>query len=129
MSELHLYRTIQTTRTPGVLYFEGDKFCDTLEDQVREPGVKVPGATAIPAGRYEIRLTYSRRFKQVMPQLLNVPGFEGIRIHAGNTERDTEGCILVGKLEGDHLVNSRDTYNDLMDELEKIKEPMFIIIT
>lgn len=114
--------------TLGNLSMDGDPFCDTLEDKVRTE--KIPRETAIPAGRYEVKLTYSRRFKRVMPQLMNVPNFEGIRIHSGNTDKDTEGCILVGKFDGDHsLINSRDTYNDLMDELEKCKEPIYILIT
>lgn len=114
--------------TIGDLYIDGEKFCNTLEDEVREPGVKVPGKTAIPAGEYELRLTYSTRFRQVMPQIMRVPGFEGIRIHPGNTEKDTDGCILVGTQQGERLINSRDTYNDLMDILGKCKETIKITV-
>jgi hypothetical protein len=75
----------------------------TLEDAVREiPGQpvsqwKVPRETAIPAGVYPVTLTVSNRFKVVLPLIGNVPGFEGVRIHAGNVIEDTEGCVLVGR--------------------------------
>lgn len=121
-------KLLTDTFTIGDLYLDGKLFCQTLEDKVREPGVKIPGQTAIPAGEYQLRMTYSHRFKKVMPQLMNVPMFEGVRIHSGNTERDTEGCLLVGKQQGDHLVNSRDTYNDLMDVIEYCREIITITI-
>jgi hypothetical protein len=122
-------RRLEQQRTIGDLFIDGHLFCQTLEDVVRPAGEKVPGQTAIPAGRYEIRLTYSQRFKQVMPQLMLVPNFEGIRIHSGNTEADTSGCLLVGKESSDRLVNSRDTYNDLMDVFERCKTPIYITIS
>lgn len=81
--------------TVGTLTF-GDLQLYTLEDVVRAPGVKVYGETAIPAGMYELQITMSNRFKKLLPLVLNVPGFEGIRIHAGNTAKDTEGCLLLG---------------------------------
>lgn len=73
----------------------GDLALWTCEDAVRE-GPKVHGETAIPAGHYNVRITYSPRFKRPLPLLMNVQGFEGVRIHPGNTASDTEGCILVG---------------------------------
>jgi hypothetical protein len=80
--------------TLGELYLNGTFFCYTCEDAVRS--VKIPGKTAIPAGRYGIIMNMSARFGKIMPLLLNVPGFDGVRIHAGNSAADTEGCILLG---------------------------------
>lgn len=116
-------------RTIGDLYIDGNLFCQVMEDQVRPAGEKVPGQTAIPAGRYEVRLTYSTRFRKVLPQLMRVPMFEGIRIHPGNGPADTEGCLLLGKEQGDIVAHSRDTFNDFMDLLESVKtEPVYITI-
>lgn len=94
------------TYTIGNMYIDGDYVCDTLEDTVRDLNkngkfdageYKVYGETAIPYGRYEVRWTFSSRFKKYMPELINVPNFSGIRIHSGNTAKDTLGCILLGK--------------------------------
>lgn len=76
---------------------------------------KIFGVTAIPIGRYQVALTYSQRFKKIMPEILNVPGYAGVRIHPGNNAGDTEGCILVGYDKGkDFIGRSRDAYADLM---------------
>lgn len=93
--------TVEGT-TFGSLYVNGVRFCETLEDPLREvAGVpveawKVKGDTAIPLGTYALVLSMSNRFQRVLPEVLAVPGFTGIRIHAGNTVADTEGCLLVG---------------------------------
>lgn len=79
---------------------ENQYLCDTLEPTWRDyehGAYKVKGRSAIPEGRYAVVISWSPRFKQWLPILLGVPKFEGIRIHAGNTAADTEGCILVGK--------------------------------
>lgn len=84
----------------GVLIADVEMMCNTLEDTVRDlksEADKVYGQTAIPAGRYKVVMSMSPRFKRVLPEILNVPYFTGIRIHRGNAAKDTEGCILPGK--------------------------------
>ena len=102
----------------GRLFLDGKYFCDTLEDTVRPAGVKVPGQTAVPAGTYGLKLNKSPRFGRVIPLLVEVPGFTGVRIHAGNCAADTEGCILVGfnQIKG-RLVVSRATEKRLCEKL------------
>jgi hypothetical protein len=103
--------------THGKLYIDGIYFCDTLEDQERP--VKIPGATAIRTGEYRVIIDMSARFRRRLPLLLNVPNFTGVRIHAGNTAKDTEGCILVGKFVADGYVgNSRITFNALFTKMD-----------
>ena len=127
--------------TIGKLYVNNQYFCDTLEDTDRGltqsmteqqiKSKKVYGETAIPTGTYRIIISYSNRFKKQMPLLLNVPGFSGIRIHTGNTEKDSLGCILVGKNKAvGKVLESRDTYNKLFSILQKAneKETIKIII-
>lgn len=82
--------------TIGKLYIDGHYLCDTLEDTVRPAGTKIAGKTAIPAGTYRVKKTMSPRFKKILPEILDVPGFAGVRIHSGNTAADTEGCLLLG---------------------------------
>lgn len=111
--------------TLGDLSVDGEHFCYTCEDIVREKeGVpvkewKVAGETAIPRGRYQVIINHSQRFKRELPLLLNVQGFTGVRIHPGNTAEDTEGCILVGEKKGDECVlESRTAFGRLMVEIE-----------
>lgn len=118
--------------TIGDLYIDGKWFSNTLEDKVRElnkPEDKVYGKTAIPEGTYEIKLTYSPRFKRILPEVLDVPLFLGIRIHAGNTAEDSNGCILVGenKAKG-KVLNSRKTLERLMKILKTVSEPIILKI-
>lgn len=116
--ELELKRiALKDTYTIGKLYINGQYFCDTLEDKVRKDGVKVYGETAIPKGIYNVIVNMSNRFKRFLPLLLNVPMFEGIRIHAGNTKEDTHGCILLGenKKVGE-LINSKK-YADKLTQM------------
>lgn len=119
--ELKLLRKyLKPSYTIGHLYIDGKYFCDTLEDTVRDlvTEKKVKGRTAIPAGRYRVVLNWSPRFGKPLPLLLDVPHFEGIRIHAGNTAKDTEGCILVGRnTQPGTLTESKVTMQDLMQVL------------
>lgn len=129
--------------TIGKLYIDGDYFCDTLEDVDRGldqnmtedeiSSKKVYGKTAIPKGTYHINMnTVSPKFCKkvwaipwggIVPRLQNVPGFEGVLIHPGNTDKDTSGCILVGRntVKG-QVTSSQDTYHKLMNILTKHKD-------
>ena len=126
--------------TIGKLYINDQYFCDTLEDTDRDltqsmteqqiGSKKVYGETAIPTGTYRIIISYSNKFKKQMPLLLNVPGFAGIRIHSGNTEKDSLGCILVGKNKAvGKVLESRDTYSKLFSILQEANKKETIKIT
>ena len=121
---LHLKRIFYGFNyTIGKLSIDGVPFCETLEDLPRD--VKIMNETCIPQGKYKVILNESNRFKRIMPLLLNVPNFEGIRIHSGNTAAHTSGCILVGKntIKG-QLTDSRETFNklfSLMTDTDKIE--------
>lgn len=118
---------LEETYTQGVLLIDDRQSgIYTLEDVMREvPGEpveswKVQDETAIPVGTYKLVLDYSPHFKKILPHLLDVPGFEGIRIHAGNTVEDSSGCPLVGYsvLGPGQIGASRIALADLMEELE-----------
>ena len=117
--ELALIRRVFTSRsTIGDLLVDGSWQCLTLEDRFHD-GPKVPGETAIPEGKYRVVIDYSFRFKRLLPLLLDVPGFTGIRIHPGNTDADTEGCILVGLTEQpDFIGRSVAAFNPLFARLQ-----------
>jgi hypothetical protein len=115
--------------TLGTLAVDGAFQCFTLEDVVRP--VKIKGMTAIPAGDYEVVVTFSERFKRPLPLLLNVPNFDGVRIHPGNTAKDTEGCILVGlKKATDSVQQSRLAFDPLFAKIVEAagREKIFIHI-
>ena len=131
------------TYTISRLSIDGIYLCDVLEDVVRDLNrdgdlndageAKVYGETAIPAGTYTVDLTYSNRFKKVLPLLEDVPGFEGIRIHPGNTAVDTHGCLLVGKNTAVGVVtDSKKWFDKLMIRLvdaHEMKETITIKIS
>lgn len=103
--------------TIGTLSVDGVFQCYTLEDVVRP--VKIKNETAIPAGEYQVVINFSNRFQKLLPQILNVPGFEGVRIHSGNTDADTEGCILVGEIVANNkILNSRSAFARLFAKMQ-----------
>lgn len=116
--ELRLQRKWLTEQsTIGELTINGKFSCYVLEDVVRAN--KIPGKTAIPAGRYRITLTPSARFQRVLPLLNDVPNYAGVRIHPGNTAADTEGCLLPGLQRGqDQLMSSRLAFGSLFNQLQ-----------
>lgn len=116
--ELKLQRVdANDRRTHGDLFVNGKFQCYTLEDPVRAE--KIKGKTAIPAGRYRIIINRSNRFKRDLILLLNVPNYEGVRIHAGNTVEDTEGCPLVGrKRSGDSVLESKLALNAFQPKVQ-----------
>jgi hypothetical protein len=117
--------------TIGEMSINGQYFCFTLEDKVRPDGEpKVPGKTAIPYGKYQVVINWSNRFQKYMPLLINVPHFEGIRIHPGNTDEDTEGCILVGFYRSkDRVTESRKAFVALMKVLQSAEKKEKIYLT
>lgn len=110
------------THTVGKMYVDGIYECYTLEDAVRN-GTKIIGKTAIPIGTYKLIIDASTRFKQDMPHILDVPDFTGVRIHAGNTSADTDGCILLGSTWAgkDFIGNSKIAYKKFFDKLKQNK--------
>ena len=121
----------------GQMWIDNIYFGETLEDKDRfleSPGeVKVDGDTAIPRGRYKVTLSMSQRFGRIMPEVHDVPGFSGVRIHGGNTEADTSGCILLGTVRTPNGIANCKPINDrLIDRLESAQdrgEDVFLEIT
>ena len=119
-----LHRTENSTI--GELLIDGVWECNTLEDKERD--VKIKNETAIPRGTYKVIINQSNRFKRLLPLLLNVPNFEGVRIHSGNTNHNTEGCILVGRTRSkDFIGQSRKAFDSLFAKMQKAKEITLII--
>lgn len=133
--------------TIGKLYVDGSYFCDTIEDKDRGLQQQLPlsvnvakkkkGVTAIPVGRYRVTLAVkSQRFSQkkqyaacngYLPRLVNVPAFDGVLIHIGNTASDTEGCILVGKnTQVGKVLESTATFWKLYSLLQDAKDEIYI---
>lgn len=126
--------------TVSTVLINGVYFCDSLEDRDRGlfsadtlsyiSSVKVKHETAIPYGTYQVVMSFSNKFQKYLPELLDVPGFAGIRIHAGNTQVDTSGCLLMGTRTNTKLVNSRTTVAKLISTIQSVvkREKIFIEI-
>jgi hypothetical protein len=113
-----LHRTENSTI--GELTIDGKFECYTLEDKERD--VKIKSETAIAKGTYKVIINQSNRFKRLLPLLINVPNFEGVRIHPGNSNHDTEGCILVGMNRSvDYITKSRKAFDSLFKKMQKAK--------
>ena len=139
--ELLLKRTTKTDiSTIGELTIDGLFECFILEDKDRGlyqlmtlekiKEIKQYGKTAIPTGKYEVAITFSNKFKKYLPLLLDVKGYEGIRIHPGNTEVDTLGCLLPGTIAGKDVVSdSRAAFLKLFAKLEEATKVQKVFIT
>lgn len=117
----------------GKMYVNGVFECYTVEDVPKD--IKVYGNTGIPKGKYKVIVTMSNRFKKRLPLLLDVPGFEGIRIHSGNSSKDTEGCIIVGavndRTDDDWVGSSKVAMDRLLPKIEDalaVREAVWIEI-
>ena len=128
------------TYTIGHFYVNGQFFSDSLEDCDRGltsqmtteeiASKKIKTATAIPTGKYEVVWTFSNHFNKMMPLLMNVPGYAGVRIHSGNSSKDTEGCILIGKNDKiGWISNSRDCIDKLYPIIENACKTEKVFIT
>lgn len=137
--ELSMRRTWLTpTTTISPLWVAGAPECFILEDKRRAPGEpKVYGQTAIPEGRYEIIINRSERFSKLaghdvfLPLLLDVPGFAGVRIHPGNGPKDTDGCLLPGRIrtpDNLQVLESRLAFEPLFAKLKAYRDRMFLTI-
>ena len=132
IGRLYIRRQVVDEYSTG---YSDDYLCDTLEPTWRDyehGAYKVKGRSAIPEGRSAVVISYSPKFQAWLPILLGVPKFSGIRIHAGNTPQDTEGCILVGKnrLVG-QVLDSRIWLHRLKNKIVEAKardEPVWITI-
>lgn len=131
------------TYTIGKMYINGVYVCDTIEDKDRglKQGMpegtlrkmKVFGETAIPVGTYTVKWTFSHKFGKFLPEIINVPPFSGIRIHSGNTAKDSLGCVIIGenKVVG-KVINSRVTCDRIFPLIEaacKRGEQVYIVIS
>ncbi len=126
---IDVYRKWFTARTTiGELYINGVFFCYSLEDTIRPFGVKVNEETGIPEGTYRCKISKSTRFKREMPMLFtedngyelinNGISFKGIRMHGGNTHKNTEGCILVAYNKIDSTTIQGTAEYDLTEKLK-----------
>ena len=141
ITELKLIRNeFSDSSTIGDLYWNGEKFCIVLEDKDRGltdamdlkeiESKKVYGKTCIPYGRYQVIINFSNKFQKPMPLLLNVKGYEGIRIHTGNTELSSLGCLILGMAkQKDRILKSQDAFNLFFPKLEEALKTSKVFIT
>jgi len=139
--ELELTRSVKTNKsTIGELTVNGVFECFILEDKERGLRkdmpiselivMKIKARTAIPTGRYEIVVSFSDKFQKMLPLLLDVPAFAGIRIHPGNTDANTEGCLLPGKTKSPDMIgSSRVAFTALFDKIKAAMQREKIFIT
>lgn len=124
--------TFNGTNTIGRMYIDGKFFAHTLEDVYRElksENDKIYGKTAIPYGTYEVIVSFSNRFQKDLPELLKVPFFIKIRLHGGNTDKDTEGCILVGANTDEKKIwNCGNKVKELTELIRNAKGPVTITV-
>lgn len=137
---LVLKRNVFTdTSTIGELFIDGKFECFILEDVDRKltsemsleeiKAIKVYGKTCIPYGSYRVHITFSNRFNKLLPIVEGVKGFEGIRIHTGNSAEDSSGCLIVGTAKADNLViHSKDAFKNLLPKLESCTEEIKLLI-
>lgn len=120
--------------TLGVMYRNGLQFCQTCEDEDRlletNPDAKIKGLSAIPRGRYKLTTSYSHHFGKVLPEVLGVPNFTGVRLHGGNHAEHSQGCILTGRVRiRDGIAQCPDTVAaiiELIDDAEERGEESFL---
>lgn len=133
--KIKVIREILTpTETLGSLFINNKFFCYTLEDTDRQlrqthsadfiKAHKLQAQTAIPSGEYSVVLSMSNRFKRLLPEVLNVTGFAGIRIHGGNTHLDSEGCILVAKQRN---VNKKSSWSGIVNWILGSQEKQLVV--
>jgi hypothetical protein len=107
----------------GYAVEDEDRGLASTDDAARITAVKVPMETAIPVGRYRVRTTFSNKYQRMMPLVVDVPGFRGIRIHSGNTEQDTAGCILPGTVRTvNGVAHSKPACEWLYAEIAKVEK-------
>ena len=127
--QLHIKRfEFGTNYTIGKLYIDGVYECFTLEPTVRT-GPKVIGHTAIPVGSYQVVVDMSTRFARLMPHILDVDNFQGVRIHYGNSAINTEGCVLVGTTwaGGDFIGNSQIAFKNFFAQLSAVPSATLLL--
>lgn len=139
--ELKLVRSTKTEEsTIGELSVNGEFECYILEDVDRGlkqempleeiKAIKIYGKTAIPSGRYEIAITFSNRFQKYLPLLLNVKGFEGIRIHPLNVASESDGCLGPGEAKAiNKIINSRKAFTKLFNKMKEVERKEKIYLT